>query len=60
MMLVAAAAEAVEGPPADCDARDHVVTHHPTGRALGFGELALEAGKQPVPAAEAIAARSLS
>ena len=32
----------------------------PTGRALGFGELALEAGKQKVPAAKDVALRPVS
>src|SRR5215212_7753385 len=51
VMLVATAAKRWNVRPEDCVARDHVVTHLPTGRGLGFGELALEAGKQRVPAA---------
>ena len=43
VMLVAAAAKRWNVRAADCVARDHAVTHLPTGRALGFGELALEA-----------------
>ena len=52
VMLVATAAKRWNVRPEDCVARDHAVTHLPTGRALGFGELALEAGKQKVPAGE--------
>jgi isoquinoline 1-oxidoreductase beta subunit len=48
-MLIAAAAKRWKVSPAECEARDHVVIHRPSKRTLGFGELALEAGKQPVP-----------
>lgn len=50
MMLVTAAANRWKVRPQDCLAKDHKVTHIPTGRAFGFGELALEAGRQKVPA----------
>ena len=56
VMLVATAAKRWNVRPEDCVARDHAVTHLPTGRALGFGELALEAGKQKVPAAKDVVA----
>ncbi len=49
MMLVAAAAKRWKVRPEDCVAKDHAVTHVPTGRSLGFGELALEAAKEKVP-----------
>src|SRR3954452_17719259 len=57
VMLVATAAKRWNVRPEDCVARDHAVTHLPTGRALGFGELALEAGKQKVPAARDVPLR---
>src|SRR3954462_5126080 len=57
MMLVAAAAEQWNVRPEDCVTRNHTVTHVPTGRALGFGELALDAGRQKVPAAKDVVLR---
>jgi isoquinoline 1-oxidoreductase beta subunit len=48
-MLVAAAAKRWKVSPDTCEASNHVVLHRPSQRKLGFGELALEAGKQPVP-----------
>ncbi|WNG35623.1 xanthine dehydrogenase family protein molybdopterin-binding subunit [Archangium minus] len=48
-MLIAAAAKRWKVAPDTCEASDHVVLHRPSGRKLGFGELALEAGKLPVP-----------
>jgi len=60
VMLVATAAKRWNVRPEDCVARDHAVTHLPTGRALGFGELALEAGKQKVPSAQDVALRPVS
>ena len=60
VMLVATAAKRWNVRAEDCVARDHAVTHLPTGRALGFGELALEAGKQKVPAAKDVALRPVS
>jgi isoquinoline 1-oxidoreductase subunit beta len=50
MMLITTAANRWKVPPEDCIAKEHKVTHVPTGRAFGFGELALEAGRQKVPA----------
>lgn len=60
VMLVGAAAKRWNVRPEECVARDHVVTHLPTGRGLGFGELALEAGRQKVPAAKDVALRPVS
>ena len=60
MMLVAAAAKRWNVRPEDCIAQDHVVTHVPTGRAFGFGELALQAGKQKVPAAKDVVLRPIT
>ena len=57
MMLVATAAKRWKARPEECVARDHGVTHVPTGRVLGFGALALEAGKQKVPAAKDVILR---
>ncbi|HYO73710.1 MAG TPA: molybdopterin cofactor-binding domain-containing protein [Archangium sp.] len=48
-MLVAAAAKRWKVSPDTCEASNHVVLHRPSQRKLGFGELALEAGKQAVP-----------
>jgi isoquinoline 1-oxidoreductase beta subunit len=49
VMLISAAAKRWKVSPASCEARDHVVVHRDSQRTLGFGELALEAGKQRVP-----------
>ncbi len=57
MMLVAVAAKRWKVRPDDCLAKDHTVTHLPTGRAVGFGELALEAGREKVPAAKNVVLR---
>lgn len=57
MMLVAVAAKRWKVRPEDCLAKDHTVTHLPTGRAVGFGELALEAGREKVPAAKNVVLR---
>jgi isoquinoline 1-oxidoreductase beta subunit len=48
-MLIAAAARQWKVSPDQCVAKDHAVTHVPTRRTLGFGELALAAGKLKVP-----------
>ena len=56
-MLVAAAAARWKVRPDECIAKDHLVTHVATGRALGFGELALAAGKLKVPAAKDVVLR---
>ncbi len=50
-MLVAAAAKRWGVAPATCEARDHAVLHAASRRHLGFGELATEAAKLPVPRA---------
>ncbi|HEU4405365.1 MAG TPA: molybdopterin cofactor-binding domain-containing protein [Polyangiaceae bacterium] len=56
-MLVAAAATRWKARPEECVAKDHVVTHVPTGRTLGFGELAVEAGRQKVPDEKSVVLR---
>ena len=48
-MLVAAAAARWKVPAAQCEARDHSVFHPGSKRRLGFGELAKEAAKLPLP-----------
>lgn len=48
VMLERAAAERWGVDASECEARDHAV-HHADGRSLGFGELAADAARQPVP-----------
>lgn len=57
MMLIAAAARRWKVPVASCDTRDSLVEHAASGRTLGFGELAAEAAKLPVPEPHAVALR---
>ncbi len=49
-MLIAEAAERWEVEPASCRAKGGVVTHMPTGRKLGYGELAEAAARRQPPA----------
>ncbi len=49
-LLIAAAAARWLVDPAACRTEPGVVVHPPTGRRLGYGELAAEAARQPVPA----------
>jgi isoquinoline 1-oxidoreductase beta subunit len=51
MMLLAAAAQRWGVAENACTARNGEIIHEPSGRRLGYGELASEAAKQPVPAA---------
>lgn len=51
-MLEAAAAAQWAVPVAEVQARYHEVIHVPTGRRVGYGDLAEAAMKQPVPAAD--------
>jgi isoquinoline 1-oxidoreductase subunit beta len=48
-MLVSAAALRWEVDPAECETRDSVVIHRPTGRRLSYLELAAAAAELPVP-----------
>ena len=48
-MLIEAAAQKWQVDPASCSAADGKVTHAPSNRTLGFGELAHAAGKLPAP-----------
>lgn len=49
VMLVAVAAKRWGVAASACIARDHAVFHEPTKRSLGFGALAEEAGRLPIP-----------
>jgi isoquinoline 1-oxidoreductase beta subunit len=60
VMLVAAAAKRWKVSPDTCEARDHAVFHRGSNRTLGFGELAMEAGKLAVPKPEAVKLRPRS
>ncbi len=53
-MLEAAAAAQWKVPVAEVQARHHEVIHLPTGRRLGYGELAGAAMRQPVPGQDQI------
>jgi isoquinoline 1-oxidoreductase subunit beta len=57
VMLVAAAAKKWRVAPATCEARDHAVFHAASRRRLGFGELANEAARLPVPGSDEVALR---
>ncbi|HZF50737.1 MAG TPA: molybdopterin cofactor-binding domain-containing protein [Polyangiaceae bacterium] len=57
LMLVAAAAARWKVKPETCEARDHAVFHAPTKRKLGFGDLAMEASRLPVPKGDAVKLR---
>lgn len=48
-MLVRAAAEQWEVPVTEVAVADGIVTHSPSGRSARFGELAVAAGRLPVP-----------
>jgi isoquinoline 1-oxidoreductase beta subunit len=48
-MLVNAAARKWDVPPGECAAKSHAIVHTPSGRSLGFGELATLAAAQPAP-----------
>ncbi|TIL65702.1 xanthine dehydrogenase family protein molybdopterin-binding subunit [Mesorhizobium sp.] len=50
MMLVAAAAKRWKLDPAVCHAERGEVVHAPTGRRIGYAELAADAARMPVPA----------
>ncbi len=59
-MLVAAAAQQWKVPADQCTARDHAVTHVPSGRSLGFGGLALPARELKVPARKQVGVRPVA
>lgn len=49
-MLIAAAAATWDVPAAECRAANHSVTHGPSGRSAGYGELVAAAAELEVPA----------
>src|SRR5215468_3927267 len=49
-MLIAAAADRLRVPPAELVAREGMVRHAASRRAIGFGEIATAAAAKPVPA----------
>lgn len=53
-MLEAAAAARWSVPVSEVKAVQHEVLHVPSGRRLGYGELAADAARQPVPQADAL------
>jgi len=53
-MLEGAAAARWSVPVSEVKAAQHEVLHVPSGRRLGYGELAADAAKQPVPQADAL------
>lgn len=48
-MLVAAAAQRFGVPASECTVDNGIVEHAASGKRAGFGELALDAGKLPIP-----------
>lgn len=54
LMLEAAAATQWGVPAGEVQAQNHVLVHKPTGRKLGFGQVAEAAAKLPVPARETL------
>ena len=54
MMLEQAAAAQWKVPLAQVEAKNHQVLHKPSGRKLGYGALAVAAGKLDVPARESL------
>lgn len=56
VMLVQAAARQWNVPVTECEAspRPHVVVHRPTGRTIGYGELAATAARLPVPSKDSL------
>jgi isoquinoline 1-oxidoreductase beta subunit len=52
MMLESAAAKRWGVGVSEVEAQNHEVIHKPTGKKLGYGELAAEAGAMPVPSSD--------
>ncbi len=48
-MLIQAAANEWKAAPADCVAKQSVITHKPSGRTVTFGKVAAAAAKLPIP-----------
>ena len=59
MMLEQAAANRWQVPVDEVVAREHAVHHQTSGRALSFGELALDAAALPTPAKETLVLKSV-
>lgn len=53
-MLVAAAAEMWHVPAEECITTSGIITHKPTGRTLGYGDVASKAATLPVPALDKV------
>ncbi len=53
-MLEAAAAKRWGVPVTEVKAANHEVVHATSGRRIGFGDLAADAAKQPVPSIESL------
>jgi isoquinoline 1-oxidoreductase beta subunit len=60
VMLIEAAAKRWGVPATACEARDHAVHHAKSKRTLGFGELANEAARVPIPKKEDVPLRPRS
>jgi isoquinoline 1-oxidoreductase beta subunit len=54
VMLIAAAAQSWGVPESECTSGDSAVHHPPSGRRLGYGELAGKAAQLPVPARDRV------
>jgi isoquinoline 1-oxidoreductase beta subunit len=54
IMLVSAAAKRWNVDPASCRAQGGEVLHPPTGKTIGYGELAADAARMPVPQSAAL------
>src|SRR5581483_1737412 len=54
-MLIAAAAKTWEAPAAECETRQGIVRHRPSGRTLTYGALAAKAAALPAPDLQAVA-----
>jgi isoquinoline 1-oxidoreductase beta subunit len=52
VMLISVAATRWKVSPKECTTEPHFVVHRATGRKLGYGELAAEAAKLPIPKKE--------
>ncbi|WP_034294947.1 xanthine dehydrogenase family protein molybdopterin-binding subunit [Herbaspirillum sp. RV1423] len=54
LMLETAAAKRWNVPVGEVEAKNHELIHKPSGRKFGFGEVAADAAKLPLPAREAV------
>jgi isoquinoline 1-oxidoreductase beta subunit len=60
MMLISAAAARLKVPENSLEAKDHFIIHQSTGQKIGFGDLAIEAGKQSLPKPNQVKLRPVS